>query len=205
MESAEEISERLWGWQKNRNCVSAKGWELYKIHYFDGIHQNIFPKHSTITECQVQSTYYRLVERFSAFVNQRNQRNSMSKDNALKAAFPPTQTKVFIQEKPQKLQGGKATGSCAQTSLFWPSSHLPLVLFESLSQDDRVTETDSRPCRWGAELVREERCSLLPTDHPLPQPEQDRWSTLQDLYYGRRIITPNRESRHPHFPTAVWE
>lgn len=73
--------------------------------------------------------YYRLVERFSAFVNQRNQRNSMSKDNALKAASPPTQTKVFIQAKPQKLQGGKATGSCAQTSLFWPSSHLPLVLF----------------------------------------------------------------------------
>ena len=73
--------------------------------------------------------YYRPVKRFCALINQRNQRNSTSKDNALKAASPPTQTKVFIQAKTQKLQGGKATGSCAQTSLFWPSSHLPLVLF----------------------------------------------------------------------------
>lgn len=47
---------RLWGWQKIETVFQLKVENYIKIHYFDGMHQNIFPKHSTITECQVQST-----------------------------------------------------------------------------------------------------------------------------------------------------
>lgn len=78
----------------------------------------------------------------------------MSKDNVLKAASPPTQTKVFIQAKPQKLQGVKATDLPVDLHTMCLDFIVSAIITSSfgfiwnpLARLTGVTETDSRPCR----------------------------------------------------------
>ena len=80
----------------------------------------------------------------------------MSKDNVVKAASPPTQTKVFIQAKPQKLQEVRAMDLPVDFIVLAIITSSFGFIWNPLSRLTGVTETDSRPCRRWAELVREE-------------------------------------------------
>lgn len=149
----------LQGWQQNRSCVSAKGWELHKNPLFRwNVPQHfpeVFHKELLNAKCKV-STFNLWKDSVLPCTKEIQTIIPRVRLTYLKHHLLQHRVKPFIQARPQKLQKGKATGSCCADFIF-------LAIFMSsfgfiwnpLARLTEVTKIDARPCRWGAELAGE--------------------------------------------------